>query len=167
MSGWSFSAIGTPASQGSKKHVGRGIMVESSKALKPWRDTVTAAAFGAGPKLDGPLFVKMVFTLPRPKSARKKDWAPFHYPDVSKLARAAEDSISAAGLWADDARVVDYVRLSKVWPGGVDSLPVPGVIVACMEADGVDDYVTTNQVILLFDDELARVWQRFSAGVPA
>ena len=29
---------GLPAPQGSKRHIGRGVMVESSKRVKPWRD---------------------------------------------------------------------------------------------------------------------------------
>ena len=35
---------GTPAPQGSKRHVGRGVMVESSKKVKPWREAVKQAA---------------------------------------------------------------------------------------------------------------------------
>ena len=31
---------GVPAPQGSKRHVGHGILVESSKKLRPWRDAV-------------------------------------------------------------------------------------------------------------------------------
>lgn len=31
-----FHVIGLPAPQGSKKHVGHGVMVESSKKVKPW-----------------------------------------------------------------------------------------------------------------------------------
>jgi len=29
--------LGIPAAQGSKKHVGRGILIESSKKVAPWR----------------------------------------------------------------------------------------------------------------------------------
>lgn len=32
-----FTVLGVPAPQGSKRHVGRGVLVESSKALGPWR----------------------------------------------------------------------------------------------------------------------------------
>lgn len=39
-----FDVLGVPAAQGSKRHVGNGRMVESSKALHPWRDSVAAAA---------------------------------------------------------------------------------------------------------------------------
>lgn len=131
---WSFYALGAPASQGSKRHVGNGIMVESSKALRPWRDTVTAAGYGAGPCLDGPIVAKVVFTLPRPKSARKADFAPCRGIDVDKALRAVFDAVTAAGLWGDDARVVDMLRLAKVWTGfDDDALPVPGVIVAAAE----------------------------------
>lgn len=38
---------GLPAPQGSKRHVGRGVMVESSKNVKPWRSAVVWAAISA------------------------------------------------------------------------------------------------------------------------
>jgi Holliday junction resolvase RusA-like endonuclease len=138
VTGWSFSVLGQPAPQGSKRHVGHGIMVESSKKLLPWREAVKAAA-PAGPMLDGPIAVRLVFTLPRPKSARKSEMVPYRTPDLSKLARSTEDAITDAGLWADDARVSEYVRLAKVWPGfDVDSLHVAGCVVAAVEMVGDD-----------------------------
>jgi crossover junction endodeoxyribonuclease RusA len=133
-----FIVYGMPAPQGSKKFVGttaagRGLMVESSKKVKPWRMDVKAAAESAreslGATLEGPLMVSMVFTLPKPASApkRRKTWAD-KKPDLSKLARSTEDAISDAGLWTDDARVVEYSRLAKVFPGeDRDALDRPGV----------------------------------------
>lgn len=125
-------AYGRPAPQGSKRHVGRGIMVESSKHLRPWRQCVHAAALaarkGAAP-LDGPLLVRMVFTMPKPKSAPKtrRTW-PDRMPDLSKLARSTEDALTDAGIWTDDARVVAYGRLAKVYPReDADALEAPGV----------------------------------------
>ena len=61
---------GAPAPQGSKKFVGttktgRGIMVESSAKVKPWRQDVKDAArivMGTHAPLDGPLVVVMTFT---------------------------------------------------------------------------------------------------------
>lgn len=134
MSGWSLVAYGTPAPQGSKRHVGKGVMVESSKKVAPWREDVKQAALllreKGAPMLDGPIAVRMVFTLPRPKGARTVDACPTKYPDLSKLCRATEDAITTARLWADDARVVDYVRLAKVWTGfDGEALPMPGVLV--------------------------------------
>ena len=134
MTAFAFVAYGQPAPQGSKRHVGRGIMVESSKAVKPWREAVKAAALDALPTpwtpLAGPLTVRMVFTMPRPKSAPKSRVAPDRIPDLSKLARATEDALTDVGVWEDDARVVDYERLAKVWTGyDTEALPIPGVVV--------------------------------------
>lgn len=145
--GWSFYAVGDPAPQGSKSfkgiHGGHAVMAESSKRVAPWRQTVVAAAFGAGLSLDGPVAVRMVFSVRRPKSARKDDRHPHAQPDVSKLARSTEDAITDAGLWTSDARVTGYTRLWKAYAGhpewDVDCLPVPGVVVAAAPAgDGVE-----------------------------
>jgi crossover junction endodeoxyribonuclease RusA len=129
---------GNPAPQGSKKFVGmvngHGMMAESSKKVKPWRQDVVAAAIavrGSNPPLDGALTVRMVFTLPKPKSApkRRRSW-PNRTPDVSKLARSTEDALTTAGIWADDARVVEYARLAKVFPGeDPEALESSGVMI--------------------------------------
>lgn len=129
---------GDPAPQGSKKFVGviagRGMLVESSKRVKPWRQDVVAAsqkAMQGFVMFDGPLRVKMVFTLPKPSSApkRKRTW-PNKKPDVSKLARSTEDALVTAGAIRDDARIVEYSRLAKVYPGeDQDALTSPGVLI--------------------------------------
>lgn len=102
---------GVPGPQGSKRHVGNGRMVESSKKVVPWRKAVAKAATASMPKdwetLDGPLYVEIDFHLPRPKSAPKTiDIPAIRYPDVSKLVRATEDALTQCGVWADDARIV-------------------------------------------------------------
>lgn len=131
---------GQPAPQGSKKFVGlaksgRGILIESSKKVKPWREAVKLAAIeamgGAGAKrITGPVAVEMVFTVPKPKSApkRKQTW-PDKKPDLSKLVRAAEDSLCDAGVFEDDARIVNCLS-RKRYPGeGINALPVPGAYI--------------------------------------
>lgn len=129
---------GEPAPQGSKKFVGiakasgRGILVESSKKAKPWRQDVVAAAIEAiagAPPLDGPLDIRMVFTLPKPASSPKtRRTYPNRKPDVSKLARSTEDALVTAGAIADDARIVQYSRLAKVFPNeDSEALSSPGV----------------------------------------
>lgn len=113
---------GIPAPQGSKRHVGRGILVESSKKVKPWRDAVrsTVAEAWQDGMLDEPVVVDMWFYFPRPaghygtgRNAKVlKPSAPSFPagpPDVDKLARSTMDGITAAGFWRDDARVVDLV----------------------------------------------------------
>jgi Holliday junction resolvase RusA-like endonuclease len=133
---------GDPAPQGSKKFVGMtkakegrpsyGKMVEMSKKVTPWRESVGRAAREAvagAPPLDGALVVRMVFTMPKPGSApkRRTSW-PNKRPDVSKLARSTEDALVTAGAIADDARIVGYEKLFKVYPNeDVDALASPGV----------------------------------------
>jgi Holliday junction resolvase RusA-like endonuclease len=127
---------GTPGPQGSKRFVGKadghGVMVESSKKVKPWREDVKTAALEAragAPPMDGPLVVRMVFTLRKPESAPKRRVTyPCRTPDLSKLARSTEDALTQAGAWVDDARVVQYERLAKVFPNeDPESLDAPGV----------------------------------------
>ena len=62
---------GTPAPQGSKRHVGNGVMVESSAKVKPWREAVKWAArqsMDVGREFafvgDIPLAVDVTFYLP-------------------------------------------------------------------------------------------------------
>jgi Holliday junction resolvase RusA-like endonuclease len=131
-----LNVYGSPAPQGSKRFVGvaksgRGIMIELSKRVKPWRDDVKAEALrvrNGSPAMDGPLIVRMVFTLPKPTSApKRKRTMPMRKPDLSKLARSTEDALVDAGLISDDARIVEYARLAKVYPGeDAESLEVPG-----------------------------------------
>lgn len=128
---------GTPGPQGSKKFVGlsksgRGILVESSAKVKPWRENVHAAALavrGRHAPLDCALSVRMVFTMQKPIAAPKRRRTyPMRTPDLSKLIRSTEDALTSAGIWADDARVVEYARAAKVYPGeDPEALEAPGV----------------------------------------
>ncbi|MEU6858848.1 RusA family crossover junction endodeoxyribonuclease [Glycomyces sp. NPDC046736] len=144
-------AYGIPGPQGSKSVKGRRrngsvILVESSAKVKPWRAAVATAAACVRPAapLDGPLLVDMVFTMPRPAShygtgrnagrlkPRYEDALPDRVPDLSKLTRSTEDALTDAGLWADDARVVRYGALAKVYvddPTDPDVLEAPGAVI--------------------------------------
>lgn len=111
---------GRPAPQGSKRYLGRaggkGITVESSKAVAPWRadirDRLLAEHAGDGP-IDGALAVCLVFVMPRPASTPKRSTpAAVKRPDLDKLARAVLDAIGSAGVWRDDSQVV-HLRASK------------------------------------------------------
>ncbi len=130
-----ITVIGMPGPQGSKRfmgvHGGKGIMLESSALVRPWREAVKYAARqpGVGVSLRGALSVRMVFTLPRPKSSPKSRRFPDRKPDLSKLVRSTEDALTDAGIWEDDARVVKCTA-TKVFPnGGVDALDVPGCVI--------------------------------------
>lgn len=123
---------GSPAPQGSKRHVGGGRMIESSKKLRPWRECVWAASVAAreGAPIDAPVRVRMTFTVPKPSNApkRRQTW-PMRMPDLSKLVRSTEDALTDAGIWRDDARVVECVS-AKRYPGeGLDALDAPGCVI--------------------------------------
>lgn len=102
---------GKPAPQGSKRHVGRGILVESSKALAPWRTLVAHSAAQAWhqPLIDHAVSVDLVFVMPRPKRLPKTRPTPpctTRTGDVDKLARGCLDALTNVVL-VDDALVVD------------------------------------------------------------
>ena len=55
--------IGIPAPQGSKRHVGNGIMIENSKRVKPWRQDVKEAALNHydGEIIDQAVEIEIIF----------------------------------------------------------------------------------------------------------
>ena len=108
---------GTPASQGSKRHVGRGIMIESSKKLKPWREAVKFAALEKLCLLiDGPVTLSVTFYFLRPKTSKRP--YPSVAPDLSKLIRSTEDALTDVGVWYDDALVVSTTAHKRYCPTG-------------------------------------------------
>ncbi|MGV9815783.1 RusA family crossover junction endodeoxyribonuclease [Streptomyces cellulosae] len=134
---------GLPAPQGSKRHVGRGVMVESSKKVKPWRDAVALEASKVDFEDMPYVGMEVWFYLPRPKSHyRTGKYAgllrssappyPGRYPDVDKLCRSTLDALRMGGAYRDDAQVVQlhahklYARtkespgaLIRLWPLGL------------------------------------------------
>lgn len=116
---------GQPAPQGSKRPVrlgnGKIGMVESSKAVGPWREAVRAECQRVmkaedGP-LDGAVAVSVTFTVARPRghfgtgrnAHMVKDSAPSYpaaRPDLDKMLRAVLDGLTVGGAWADDSQVV-------------------------------------------------------------
>lgn len=135
------TVYGVPAPQGSKRYVGNGISVESSKAVKPWRADVKNAIEQALPDghqpWDGPLTQHIVFAFPRPKghygtgrnTHRIKPSAPTHPAtsrnDLEKLVRAVNDAATAAGLWRDDGLVVQLTA-TKAYVDQTDLIDRPG-----------------------------------------
>lgn len=100
-----FRVFGEPAPKGSKRHVGHGRMIESSKKLPAWMRAVTREATKNRPSepIDGPTTVLMDFYLPRPKRPRYD--APAVKPDADKLARSILDGLEAGGILKNDSRV--------------------------------------------------------------
>lgn len=132
----SIDVLGLPAPQGSKRHVGRGILVESSSKVGPWREAVVAAATNQGAankNMDGPLKVDVSFYFPRPKahfsaSGQLKASAPFVHavtPDLDKVVRATLDALTQAAVITDDARVQE-IQARKLY---ATSDRAPGAVI--------------------------------------
>jgi crossover junction endodeoxyribonuclease RusA len=104
--------IGLPAPQGSKTAIGKGRMIESSRALKPWRESVAYQVRSAmvrdrfrGFGAHVPVDLDLYFVLRRPAYLPRAVRRHTRKPDLDKLARAVLDAITTAGLVADDAQV--------------------------------------------------------------
>lgn len=115
-----FFVSGIPAPQGSKRHVGNGIMVEQAgPRLKAWRDAVRVDCGVALRELEpftGPIKLRITFQMPRPKDhyvshnpARGlKPTAPLMHikaPDIDKLLRSTLDGLMFGGAYLDDSQV--------------------------------------------------------------
>jgi Holliday junction resolvase RusA-like endonuclease len=89
---------------------------------------VTAHALeakGDAPTLTGPIGIRIIFTLDRPKNhfgtgknaslvkPSSPDF-PATMPDIDKLMRAILDGLTDARVWDDDGQVV-WVQATKVW----------------------------------------------------
>ncbi len=132
-------ATGEPKPQGSKEYkgrtkTGRGIIAEANPDVRTWRGDVMLAAhkaMDADPdgfeRYDCPLMARMVFSFDRPRSvSRARRPFPSVKPDLGKLARAVEDALKAAGVIRDDALIVEYTRLAKVYcKEDEDALEIP------------------------------------------
>lgn len=136
---------GRPAPQGSKKYMGRpggkGVLVESSKALAPWRADVRdrllslPAGQRSGWPLPGAVSIRLGFVMPRPTNSPKTRTPPAtKRPDLSKLTRAVEDAIGSAGVWRDDAQIVESYVSKRL----AERDEVPGVHIFVQQLETLD-----------------------------
>ena len=123
--------VGVPAPQGSKRHVGNGIMIENSKRVKPWRQDVKEAAliYYDGEIIDQAVEIEIIFMFARPKShygtgknAQKlKPSAPVFVTskgkgDLEKLERSTYDALSQSSggsVLKDDSLVVKNRNMKR------------------------------------------------------
>jgi Holliday junction resolvase len=124
---------GTPAPQGSKRggfsaKTGKTFVYEqNSKTQKSWRQDVIAASVQLREAedfetLDGSIEVTVEFRVPRPASVniRRRPY-PCVKPDMDKLLRNTLDGLTQAGIYRDDAQVINLVaskRYATDDPGG-------------------------------------------------
>jgi len=124
----SFVVYSRASPQGSKRHIGNGVMIESSKRVKPFRADVRKAAQSVELPPDwpmaAPMRVGMRFHFERPKSHFKGDGVALSKSapeeatshglgDIEKLARAVNDALSTV-LFNDDRQVVE-MHLAKCY----------------------------------------------------
>jgi crossover junction endodeoxyribonuclease RusA len=138
---YSWKTVGIPAPQGSKRYVGNGRMIESSKALKPWRELIIADAKqqGVPSPIDRPVGVALVFCFPRPKAhfttnGQIKANAPKYKttrPDLDKCVRAVLDSLTYGGVIKDDCFVYSLSVYKRFCSQNED----PGVHITVMDTD--------------------------------
>lgn len=117
MNAFTFEVRGMePATQGSKRALGNGIMIETNKRLKPWRLLLADAALStAQPLSPYPVSISITFCFLRPKSHFTRSGtltrsAPTYLTskqkgDIDKLSRAVLDALTGT-LLHDDSQVV-------------------------------------------------------------
>jgi Holliday junction resolvase RusA-like endonuclease len=150
---------GVPAPQGSKKahaiyrgsarngtrqFTGKIAVTEMSKKVAPWREAVQSAVEDAirlqashdmwAGVLDGPLEVRITWSMPRGKTVRRP-W-PTTTPDKDKLERSTLDGITMGGAWRDDSLVVRSVT-EKLYAGTPGALERPGAAIEIWTLEGV------------------------------
>lgn len=145
-----LEVFGLPIPQGSTKAfvipgTGRAAVTSDNKHLRSWRHDVTVAArveLGVREPLDCPVELTVMFFLPRPKSAPKRVTEPANLPDLDKLVRSIGDSLTAAGVWRDDGRVVS-IAARKVFAGGhrdpMGARGVPRAVIEVRETTAIED----------------------------
>jgi crossover junction endodeoxyribonuclease RusA len=145
-----FFVAGVPQPQGSKRHVGKGRMIEAAKGLGPWREAIIWEAKRRSPwsrgyanarNFEGPVWARFTFFFPRPKShygtgrnaGILKESAPMYHsspPDVDKLVRAVGDALTMSGLIADDRLIVEILATKRYGEP-------PGVLIWLRDIEGV------------------------------
>jgi crossover junction endodeoxyribonuclease RusA len=115
MSAVTFVVAGLPAPQGSKDYVGhrggKAKLVESSKALAPWRQAIAIRSHNAMVRqhlrpFTGAVRVRIEFVMPRPQRCPLPTPPATKRPDLDKLARGVLDGITSTVI-ADDSLVID------------------------------------------------------------
>lgn len=132
----SYTVVGRPAPQGSKKRGAAGQMLEQSPYLPAWRQAVKRATYqtyvrlgiptDALPVLRGRIEIGLRFRMPEGVPVDGP-------PDLDKMQRAVWDAMTHARVWEDDARVVRVLWAEKLASGPTTGEP------------GCDIYVRTER----------------------
>lgn len=101
-------------------------MREASKYVKAWREDIRdqlIREWKNQPPLSNPIRVDLTFVMPRPKFLARIKLTPpaIKRPDLDKLARAAFDAITMAGVWKDDSQVIEAHLRKRIAKRGEES----------------------------------------------
>ena len=117
---YGFFVPGEPKAQPRVKAARRGgfVKVYTPGTADEWKNAirVTARQFMPSEKLMGPLYLRLVFAMPRPQRLQAKKYAQetsrphTSKPDIDNLAKAVMDSLDE--WWGDDDQVV-MIQASK------------------------------------------------------
>ena len=104
-----LNPVGIPKPQPRAKATIRGAHagVYTPKTARGWKEIIMLeAAALAGRQVEGPIALRVHFTLPRPKS-RKKESLVITKPDIDNLLKSTMDALTDRAVWRDDAQIAE------------------------------------------------------------
>lgn len=133
-----FEVFGVPIPKGSTKAFMRPgmrypVVTADNAKTKPWAQQVTATALPLrqDPLWEGPVSIRVLFQMPKPKGLPKRRFS-FHLrkPDEDKLLRNVKDALKGIFYYDDSQVVRAYIQKQYA--------EIPSMIVQIQEL-GVDD----------------------------
>lgn len=144
MDSYSFKVLADPKGQPRARasRMGGFIRMYTPPTANDFKGAVKAAAAEAGlynENIEGPIALKLVFRMPRPKahfgtgknSSKLKDSAPYWHtakPDLDNIEKALKDALSDIRAWRDDCQVCEVSKV-KVYVEGLEA-PVSDVTIS-------------------------------------
>lgn len=122
-----LSPVGIPKPQPRPKATIRGAHagVYTPPTAKGWKEIIAIeAAPLAGRQIEGPIALRVHFTLPRPK-ARKKENHVITKPDLDNLLKSTMDALTDRAVWRDDTQISE-ISTKKTYE---TSDTVPGAVI--------------------------------------
>ncbi len=129
-----FFVPGPPVPQPRPRVYANGGVLSNPPRVKAFKDAVTLVARNAcaGEPLPDPVWLYLLFLMPRPKRLKGED-REWHWctPDLDNLVKSTKDAMTAAGVWVDDAQVC-HCEASKRYAAKGEK---PGVHVKVVPAE--------------------------------
>lgn len=104
-----LSPVGIPKPQPRPKATIRGAHagVYTPPKAQGWKEIIALeAAHLAGRQVEGPIALRVNFTLPRPK-ARRKEHLVVTKPDLDNLLKSTMDALTDRAVWRDDSQIAE------------------------------------------------------------